>query len=228
MENLVKNILKDVKESSKTFVFLFGLFLIVLYAEDQLGKQKPFSYNSEMVFTQPDAISSWASFNKLQFKQDLYHYLIDSKTKNEINKVCNLENSEQTSDMTFNRDGFTYVKFSIFHSKPATNDCLDKIFIKIISNFFEEYLTKIIQDNKILMQYMKNETLSVNSNLFLSTFRNSYRAPQLIEKNVNVSLNLGNTDHTKIIIIAFIFSALLSLFLSNLLNKYKRKKKRSS
>ena len=228
MKNLIKNILKDVKESSKTFVLLFGLFLIVLYAEDQLGKQKPYSYNSIMVFTQPDAISSWASFNKLQFKQDLYHYLIDTKTKGEINKVCNLENSKQISDMTFNRDGFSYVKFSMFHTKPAENDCLDKIFAKIISNFFEDYLTQIIQDNKILMQYMKNETLSVNSNLFLSTFRNSYRAPQLIEKNVNISLNLGDIDHAKIIIIAFIFSALLSLFLSNLFNKYKRKKKRSS
>ena len=116
----------------------------------------------------------------------------------------------------------------MFHTKPAENDCLDKIFAKIISNFFEDYLTQIIQDNKILMQYMKNETLSVNSNLFLSTFRNSYRAPQLIEKNVNISLNLGDIDHAKIIIIAFIFSALLSLFLSNLFNKYKRKKKRSS
>ena len=73
---------------------------------------------------------------------------------------------------------------------------------------------------------MKNENLSVNSNIFLSTFKDSYRAPQLIEMSNDIRTRLDTANHTKIIVISSIFSVLLTLFLSTFSNKYKRKKRR--
>ena len=228
MEKLIKGLAKDIKESSKIFIFVFILFFIALYSQDQLEKKQTYSLTSEMVITQPDAVSTWASFNQGQFKQDLYHFILSIKTKNRIDEMCGIKESKQISEMAFVRDGFQYVKFSMFHNKNIKDECMNTIFDKIILEFYNDYLNQIINDNKILMEYMRNETLSINSNLFLSTFRDSYRAPQLIQKVSNISLRSNDTEFSKIISISFIFSALLSLLISSLQNKYKNKIKKGS
>ena len=179
-----------------------------------------------MVMTRPDAISDWVSFNQGQFIQDLYHFLINTETSEKINNICNLNETKKIIDMNFTRNGFIYIKFVILHNNKLKFNCMNEIYNSIISTYFNDYITKIIQDNKIQLQSMKNENLSVNSNLFLSTFRDSFRAPQLIEMSNDIRTRSDNANHTKIIVISFIFSVLLTLFLSTLSNKYKRKKKR--
>ena len=228
METLIQNIIKDIKDSSKIFIFVFLLFFIALYTQAESEKKLTYSFNSQIIMTQPSAISSWASFNQGQFKQDLYHFIISLKIKNRVNEICDIKDSKQIVDMAFIRDGFQYINFSIFHNKTLKDECMNTIFNEIILKFYNNYLTKIINDNKILMNYMKNETLSVNSNLFLSTFQDSYRSPQLIQKIINKSLRSDDVNFTKIISISFIFSAFISLLMSSLQNKYKKKNKKGS
>ena len=226
MENLINKILEDIKNNLKIFIITFAIFISVFYAEDQMTKKTTFSYTSSMVMTRPDAISDWVSFNQGQFIQDLYHYLINTETSEKINNICNLNETKKIIDMNFTRNGFIYIKFVILHNNKLKFNCMNEIYNSIISTYFNDYITKIIQDNKIQLQSMKNENLSVNSNLFLSTFRDSYRAPQLIEMSNDIRTRSDNANHTKIIVISFIFSVLLTLFLSTFSNKYKRKKKR--
>ena len=85
----------------------------------------------------------------------------------------------------------------------AKKECLNNVFNEIIYEYFNEYLEKVMNDNKILLEYLKQEDgLNLNQ-LYLSTLPTSFRAPQIIEMKVNKQLKSG-TNHTKIIVISII------------------------
>ena len=225
MENLIKIISNDLKRNSKYFLLLSVLFLSVFYAEDKFRQKKEYKYISYLVHTQPTAISEWVTFNQIHFKQDLYHYLLKQDTRKNINKLCETKEAIQQIDMDFSKGGFNYARIDLYHMSVAKKECLNNVFNEIIYEYFNEYLEKVMNDNKILLEYLKQEDgLNLNSSLYLSTLPTSFRAPQIIEMKVNNQLKSG-TNHTKIIVISIIFSAILTLIFSKLIiNKKKRRK----
>ena len=130
--------------------------------------------------------------------------------------------------MDFKLSGFTYTKITFLHNDIGKNFCLNNIFNKVILTYFEDYLSNIINNNKMMLNYLKKEAeLRMNSNIYLSTLPLSYRPPEVIEYKLNKNLKL-DINHFKVIITSIIFSALITLILSNLflgLKKKNRKKR---
>ena len=221
MEKLIKIFVNDLKKNSKYFFLFTALFLIVFYGEDRLRKTKEFKYNSYLVLTQPTA-SDWVSFNQNRFKRDFYHYVITKDTKDKIKKLCEVSQSKQQNDMNFTQNGFNYLKIDLYHMKLAQDGCLNSVFDEVIQNYFNDYIKKVINDNKILLGFLKQEEeLNLNANLYLSTLETSFLPPQIIDMGLNNKITVG-INHIKTIIVSIIFSIILTLFFSNLiLNKKK-------
>ena len=53
--------------------------------------------------------------------------------------------------------------------------CLNIVFDEIIQKYFDKYIQKVVQDNKILFEFLKQEEeLNLNANLYLSTLQTSF------------------------------------------------------
>lgn len=236
MDKLVNSIIKDIKENLKPFVLIFSLFFVVLYLGSLSERKKIFSLNSEMILSEPKVVNGLTNFNKKQYKEDLLHYFLEQKTKNKINEICILDNLEQVSDMAFDQSGFQYIKLSMFHNKPINNKCINSIFNQIVLNHFDKYLTNITDINEKILEYMKRKTYELDQTLFLSSFkdlyvaqfRDAYQRPELIKIKINSPVSSSDLNFVKIITISFIFSALISIFISALQKKYKRNNKKGS
>jgi len=219
---VIKRIIKDIKENLIPFVLIFTLFLSAMFIESKFYKKRNYTLISNMIFTQPDGRSSTIIFSDY-FNQDLHHYLQKPEIKNRIDKICFLKDSIQSSKMKINKDGFNnYASFTILHKDLINQNCMNKVFNDIIYNFYEEYLSKLIQDYQYMLKELQRESLSNDIRLHLSSFRNSYRDPVLIEINNNITKSSRRTNLGQIITIAFIFSVFLSLLFNILLKKTKR------
>ena len=185
--------------------------MIVFYGEDRLRKTKEFKYNSYLVLTQPTA-SDWVSFNQNRFKRDFYHYVITKDTKDKIKKLCEVSQSKQQNDMNFTQNGFNYLKIDLYHMKLAQDGCLNSVFDEVIQNYFNDYIKKVINDNKILLGFLKQEEeLNLNANLYLSTLETSFLPPQIIDMGLNNKITVG-INHINHYCFNYFFYNINSLF----------------
>ena len=226
MVKLLENITNDLKSNLKYFIAFLGFFLFVFYAENQISVKNEFQYRSEIIFTHPNTNSQFVNFNNSIYRQDLYHFLIKPDTKENINSICNISDSFQKIEMNFKSSGFVYTKITLLHNEVGKNLCLDRVFNKIILTYFDNYLENIINNNKMLLEFLKKEEeLKMNSSIYLSTLSLSYRPPEVIEYILNKKRKI-DINHFKVVITSTIFSALITLILSNLFPGFKKKNRK--
>ena len=158
MFRLIENIINDLKNNSKYFIGFLAIFLSVFYAERQITDKNQFKYRSEIIFTHPSTTSQFVNFNNNLYRQDLYHFLIKSDTKEKINGICNISYSSQIIEMDFKKFWFYIYKIIFLHNDIGKNFCLNNIFNKVILTYFEDYLSNIINNNKMMLKdYLKKK-----------------------------------------------------------------------
>lgn len=234
MIDLINKVIFDFKRNFKPFIIIYIVFIIFFYLNDVWKSKVVYNYNSSFLFTEPSSISDWAQFDEVFFKQSLYLYVSNLDTNVLIKENCSIETiAKHNIDTNFIKKQFRYTIVNFTHADEVNKQCMSKIYKNVILTFYDKFLQRAIDDNKMISDYLKTKTLVTNTNLFMSTFKESFRGPRLVSSTFNISQKT-DMDLSKILIIAFIFSALLSIFITSLydnktlkttLKKYKDSKK---
>ena len=234
MIDLINKVIFDFKKNFKPFIIIYIVFITFFYLNEIWKPKAVYNYNSSLLFTEPSSISNWAQFDEAFFKQSLYLYVSNLNTNVLIKENCSIDTkAEHIIDTNFVDNKFRYTMINFTHADEVSEQCMSEIYKNVILTFYNDFLQRAIDDNKMISEYLKTKTLVTNTNLFMSTFKESFRGPRLVSNKFNISLKF-NMNFSKIIIIAFIFSAILSIFITSLydnktlqttLKKYKDSKK---
>ena len=234
MIDLINKVIFDFKKNFKPFIIIYIVFITFFYLNEIWKPKAVYNYNSSLLFTEPSSISDWAQFDEVFFKQSLYLYVSNLDTNVLIKENCSIDTkAKHEIDTNFIDNQFRYTKINFTHADEVSKQCMPEIYKNVILTFYNEYLQRAIDENKMISDYLKTKTDVTNTNLFMSTFKESFRGPRLVSSKFNISLKF-DMDFSKIMIIAFIFSAILSIFITSLydnktlqttLKKYKDSKK---
>jgi hypothetical protein len=234
MIDLVNKIIFDLKKSFKPFIIIYIIFVAFFYMNDIWKKKVSYNYTSSLLISEPSSISNWAEFDEVFFRQSLHLYVENLDTKLLIKENCSIDTrAKHIIDTNFLDNNFRYTLIKFDHENEINSQCMRKIYNNKILTFYNEFLERAIEDNKIISDYLKTKTPVINSNLFMSTFKKSFRGPRLVSTKSNKFFK-KDMDFNQILIISFIFSAILSILISfvydekkfkNTLKKFKVRKK---
>lgn len=234
MIDLVNKIIFDLKRSFKPFIIIYIIFVSLFYLNDIWKNKVSYNYTSSLIIAEPSSISNWAQFDEVFFRQSLHLFVENLDTKLLIKENCSIDTrAKHIVDTNFVDNNFRYTLIKFDHENKINSQCMRKIYNNEILTFYNEFLERAIEDNKVISDYLKTKTPVINSNLFMSTFKKSFRGPRLVSEKSNKFFN-KDMDFNQILIISFIFSAILSILISfvydeknfkNTLKKFKVRKK---
>ena len=234
MLDLISKIIFDLRKNFKPFIIIYIFFISLFFLNDIHKSKVIYKYTSSLILTEPSSISNFAKFDGFLFRRSLHLYISKLDTNALLKMNCSSDTiAKHKIDTNYEMKEFRYVMLEFNHADVLGGDCMKKIYDNEVLTFYNEFLENVIKENKMIIDYLEFKTPIVDTKLYMSTLKESYRKPGLVLYESDMYFK-SKRDFSKILIVSFIFSAILTMIISFLydgkaikktLKKYKAIKK---